>query len=182
MRENKPTKKAKSRFTYSGEEIARPLIHWLNAGGDKLPGVVELLQIADRHHKTENPKLKKLLKDKANAILADYRFTAVIDEMNGLWKIEWHDFGRGGVGAQATFILLLFDLAKQGLWQTVQRCEKPDCQKWFFKRFMHQRFCSDECRIAVLQNDPARREQRAEKMRDLRRLKKLRQRKQKVGK
>jgi integrase len=43
-----------------------------------------------------------------------------------------------------------------------------DCKRWFFAKFEHQRFHSDECRIEVLQADPARREQRTKYMRELR--------------
>ncbi len=172
-RTNKAIQKIKSRVhTFHGEEIAAPLVRWLNAGGGKLPGVVELIEIAERHHRTENPKLRALLLAKANAVLLDYRFAPVIDHLNDRWEIEWHDAGKGGVGAQASAILLLLDLAEAGLARSVRRCEKDDCQQFFFARFDHQKFHSDKCRTAALASDPGRREARRHYMKELRRKRK----------
>jgi hypothetical protein len=178
-RANKAPQKDNSRVhTYYGEEVARPLVAWLNKGGDQLHGIAGLLEIAGRHRQAEargtRPArlLMRLLQAKANGILADYRFAPVIDSMNDRWEIQW--VGIGGQGGEAQFVLLLLELAERGLIHSLRRCAKEDCKRWFFAHYDHQRFDSDQCRIAVLQGDPARQEARKAYMRELRRLKKLR--------
>jgi hypothetical protein len=176
-------KKAKRRFTYYGEEAATPLVRWLNDGGDKLPTIVNLLKFAHKYHDAKDPKVKHLYMTQVDSILLDFRFAPVIAEMNDRWTIAWGYAGQPGVREQpevreqAMAILFLLDLAEMGVWRNLKRCEKSDCQKWFFARFGHQRYCSDECRIAVLQHDPARKKQRAEQMRKLRHDEKIRRKK-----
>jgi hypothetical protein len=177
-RANKGPKKRNSRVhVFYGQDVAGPLVAWLNAGGDKLQGVAPLLEIAERHRQAEargtRPAalLMRLLQGKANAVLQDYRYAPVIDTMNDKWEIEW--MGIGGQGGEAGFVLLLLDLAERGLIHSIRRCAKGDCRRWFFAHYDHQRFDADKCRIAVLASDPARKEERKAYMRELRRKRKV---------
>jgi len=160
-------------YVYDAESIGGSLVRWLNAGGDRLRrrDVVDLIDIA-RKYSNAKPAVKPLLQAKANAILLAWAFSPIIDDMDDRgWKIEWIA-KRGGVGGQANAILTLLDLAEAGLIDSLRRCEWKECGKWFIARFKHQRFDVAEHRILALQTDPARKEQRARKMRQLRRTKK----------
>jgi hypothetical protein len=175
-----PKKEESHGHDFYGEDLARPLIAWLNSGGDQLPGVSGLLEIAGRYHEAQARKSKpaallmRLLKEKATAILTDYRFTPVVDEMNDRWHIEW--MALADHTGEAPFVLRLLDLAEIGKIHSIRRCAREDCRRWFFARYGHQRFHSGECQIAVLQADPVRKAQRAKHMRWLRQWKKLRSR------
>jgi len=54
-------------------------------------------------------------------------------------------------------------LAKQGLLDRIQTCE---CGKWYFRRFTHQKFCSQECRIKFLESSEERKEQKRQRARE----------------
>jgi hypothetical protein len=64
-------------------------------------------------------------------------------------------------------------LKQHALLHRIRRCARPGCGAWFFAKFEHQKCHSDECRIAVLSADEARREARKKYMRDLRAKKKV---------
>ncbi|WP_035350146.1 hypothetical protein [Edaphobacter aggregans] len=58
----------------------------------------------------------------------------------------------------------VLELAESGLVWKVQPCE---CGKFFFKRFSHQRFCSEKCRIADFRTSDEARRKRNEYARKL---------------
>jgi hypothetical protein len=177
-RANKAPKKHDSHNTFYGEDIAGPLVAWLNAGGDRLQGVAGLLEIAERYRQAEARGTRRArqlmgwLKGKANGVLLHYHYLPVIHEMNDRWEVEW--LCAGGQAGEPAFVLLLLELAERGLIHSVRRCAKADCHRWFFAHYDHQRFDTDKCRIAALAEDPARKEERKAYMRELRRLQKLR--------
>jgi len=171
-------KKTKSHgHAYYGEDLARPLVAWLNGGGDRLPGVSGLLEIAGRYHEAQARKSKpaallmELLKTKATGILTGYQFTPVVDSMNDRWHIEW--MAIADHAGEAPFVLRLLDLAEIGKIHSIRRCAREDCRRWFFARYDHQRFHSSECQIGALQADPIRKTRRAAHMRQLRQDRKL---------
>jgi hypothetical protein len=68
-------------------------------------------------------------------------------------------------------------LKEEGLLDRLRECARPGCGEWFFAKFDHQKCHSDDCRVAILSADEARKEERKKYMRKHRRTKKLRKRK-----
>lgn len=70
--------------------------------------------------------------------------------------------------AECEAALRIADLAEMGLLGSVTQCEckHPSGGQWFFARFAHQRFCSDECRIRYNASSPQAKAYRAKKARE----------------
>ena len=58
---------------------------------------------------------------------------------------------------------MLIDAIKSGALSKVKSCA---CGKYFYQRFSHQKFCSDECRVRENQNSEKAREYRRTKQRE----------------
>lgn len=54
-------------------------------------------------------------------------------------------------------------LADQGLLDRLEMC---DCGLWYFARFSHQRFCSEECRVRFWESSEDRKEQKRQRARE----------------
>jgi hypothetical protein len=54
-------------------------------------------------------------------------------------------------------------LADRGLLDRIQLCP---CGGWYFRRFSHQRFCSETCRVEFWENSEERKQQKRERARD----------------
>ncbi len=84
---------------------------------------------------------------------------------------EWKDeFDLPGVQmAESGAIRVALDLMQTGLIWKVSRCR---CEKFYFRRFSHQRFCSTKCRLADSRDSDDARKKRNEYARKLYQLKK----------
>jgi len=95
-------------------------------------------------------------------------------------KIAWHDAGKGGRGSQATFMLPYCSTwQSRGAWRSFETVREERLQKVFFARFQPPRLLlrrTQDCRPAI--RPQIRKADRARKMRELRRLKKIRQKKE----
>ena len=56
------------------------------------------------------------------------------------------------------------ELIKSGLISKIKKCR---CQKYYFKKFAHQRFCSQKCKLAEFRTNDVVREKRNEYARKL---------------
>jgi hypothetical protein len=62
-------------------------------------------------------------------------------------------------------ILCIMELARENLFKDLHTC---DCGKWFFGRFIHQKFCSQTCQQKHHRSDPEYKEKRRVYMKNLR--------------
>jgi predicted RNA-binding Zn ribbon-like protein len=66
-------------------------------------------------------------------------------------RLEWRCAGRP---AELNAVLVAVELARQGCIASLKECPNPTCSRWFFARFSHQRFCSEDCKAFFKKVDP----------------------------
>jgi hypothetical protein len=169
-----PTKKAKSRgHVFRGEDLAGPLLTWLNSRRNTEGRIESLLDAYRRRRALTSENEIRAWETEVDGILGYYRLLPVIIGTNAnQWLIDWRSTRKDSQSPESAALLKLLTLASQGLLANVRRCERPDCGTWFYQRFVHQKYHTEKCKFAVLAADPARKEKRREYMRDLRKLKK----------
>jgi len=89
------------------------------------------------------------------------------------WTVSWKFVKKS---PEPTGLLVLDKcllLKQEGLLDRIRQCAQPGCGEWFFAKFEHQKCHSDDCRVAMLSADEARKEERKKYMRKHRRTKKL---------
>jgi endogenous inhibitor of DNA gyrase (YacG/DUF329 family) len=87
------------------------------------------------------------------------------------WKLEWHypdeRLGQTSYLGKGRALTCLIALAEEGTLDRMRKC--PECSKWLYARFSHQRFCSTKCQQAHYWASPEWKAHRREWMRDYRR-------------
>jgi hypothetical protein len=195
VRHIQASKLAQNSRKYSGESGAVTLVRWLNECKDVqaknrirglLNGVMRMMGAAavmpaaasytDGDEWGRHPGVKSFEARQryVNRLLKRYR--AVPQVM--AWKVprgsgevldwhfswspteEWSSVRRGL--SEFGAVVAIFSLGTKGLF----RLRPCGCGKAFFKRFAHQKFCSDVCRIKFYSNDPKWKAYRAGKARD----------------
>jgi hypothetical protein len=175
---------------YLGEKQARAVIEWLNAKPKKkLSDPVE--QLIREYAKwtagaNVNAATKKvrLILHKSKLVLTPYWFPVTIFAMRfsrhrktmapkpltdwQRWGIEWDPTAEGMGRAQALALRELLELASRGLLGHVKKCERKECNRWFFARFHHQRFHSQKCQLEVFRSSPEWKQKRRDYMKRLR--------------
>jgi hypothetical protein len=64
-------------------------------------------------------------------------------------------------------VLIAVELAQEGRIASLKECANPNCKRWLFARFKHQKFCPDRnCKDLFHQNDPAEREARSKQAKE----------------
>lgn len=91
------------------------------------------------------------------------------------WRCNVCD-ARGSDRDESQALHALLELAKQGLLERFRRCGDPECGRWFYARFHHQKFHSPECQQRFFKSSDKWKSRRAEYMRNLRRGQKQQQR------
>lgn len=161
---------AKRQRSYPGEELADPLVKWLNRQPSK--ELVSLLELAQRHRKATDSnapgkrKLGKLLQDTINSITLGYLYNPVVERIDRRWKVEW--CAQDGRGPEAVMLLFVIDLAQQGLFHRVTRCGNPKCGRWFFAITDVQRFHSPACALKAFRSTAKFKERHKKYMHDWR--------------
>ena len=174
--------------TFSGERDAGFILHVLNSGA--LPGQERLAKAAkarivgvldairDLFRKTEKnphwylgeesneeetahilaPEISAAL-TAVNVKLAKYTSSSLfLPTLEGRrkWKVENALRDRHSVH-ESQAIHAIVRLADQGLLDRLKVC---DCGCWYFARFAHQRFCSEECRMRFWEGSEERKERK----------------------
>jgi hypothetical protein len=181
MTENKP-------YSFSGERDAGFVLHVLNsaalprqerlarAAKARIVGVLD--SIRDLFRKAEeNPHwhmgeenneeeiifhLAPEVSDALTAVnvkLAKYTSCSIfLPTLEGRrkWKVEAALMDRHSV-YEGQAVHALVRLADQGLLDRLKTC---DCGVWYFARFAHQRFCSEECRVRFWEGSEERKERK----------------------
>jgi hypothetical protein len=165
--------------TFIGEEDSASLIKRLNS--DPEGDLVHLLDYAEclRDAVLKKPvsedrrRLAVRCIERINSTLQEFAFSPIFEGISGdRWVIDW---GSGNASRrQAAAVLVLLDLAEQGLLHRVRMCANAKCLRWFYARFDHQRFDSEKCQQEVYRADPQWKQKRREYMKKLRQLHKRR--------
>lgn len=157
--------------TYPGQDLAEPLVQWLNRRPSK--DLLDLLDTAERHRKAlADPgsrvkrELAGWLKAKINAILDVFTFNPLVEKIDHRWRVEW--CARESKGGESVMILFVIDLAERGLLHKVRRCAHESCRKWFFAKNDSQIFHSPVCGMKRFRSRAEWKEHRAEYMREWR--------------
>jgi len=125
-------------------------------------------------------------------LLTRYKvYPEISPSSKGRWYQRWRSIGRHDE-AQITvsakgdtypfgeedILLAVLDLAKRGFLERVRRCRY--CEKWFFARVRHQKFCTRDCQQSNFRTSKEFRAKRKFYMRRYRRAEYKRARKAKV--
>jgi len=77
------------------------------------------------------------------------------------WTFGWYSHS----GARAAeMIFRLVRLAERGLLARIRKCTR--CNKWFYAKFNHQRFCGKKCQLQHYQTSEEWKERRRERYRN----------------
>jgi hypothetical protein len=162
------------RERYYGEDSGRIVADWLNRHKQETDPIRRLLAADSEFHAggfrpfEAARKIDSTLREvlcAARFAIAPVLVEATIDQ----WRLDWrpiHFKKRGPALAIQKFL----DLASEGLLGHLRQCAW--CKQWFFARFSHQRFDSNDCQLADFRSDPKWKKQRADYMRRRRRAEK----------
>jgi hypothetical protein len=174
--------------TYLGEETARPLIEYLNSlppGGDAVEGLLERIVFIDEDPGTKVERLQDVLclvQGAYRGALPTLTFRPVLslsfDPTAGRKRFTFHWEPVNEADArQAEAFLAIFELASQGLISRVRKCARPECNRWFWAKFEHQRFDLKSCQEQTYHLAPEWKAKRALYMRKARLREKEREQK-----
>jgi hypothetical protein len=175
---------------FQGQELAESVLGWLRRQHPKNDRVEKLVRLELERAEffpgvsaDEDPSVE--IVHLVNDTMRLWNFGLVHTATATLhdWTVAWKSRPSKRAGPEE---LLAFHncclLKQQGLLDRIRQCARPSCGEWFFAKFDHQNFHSDECRKAELSVDEARKEARRQYMRDLRSKKKVKKfRSQKKG-
>jgi hypothetical protein len=189
-------KKAEMGRTYQGEEEARFLLSQLNKGrmihGDSLRQIIMALQelsdcqaVSKRALLDGDPaQITQIEKVEAvNKLLRRYEalpYLRLPSPAGAAVRLGWRTRrtvsggtqSRRNVDLEFNAVLVAVQLAGEGLIGSLKRCAGPGCEQWFFARFSHQLFHSEDCKALFYKNDPQQKAKRRKKARDYYQLQK----------
>jgi hypothetical protein len=171
--------------TFSGEEESWGIVWWLNNCDDEreLNRIKRLMNALagmtgrsvsepvaakgrDRNEKRRHSRVRSSEHplNYVNRLVGRYRaFPLVIDSETEGWEFLWTPTKSQatGFGDEFNAALAVLELGSRGL----SRIGFCGCRKAFFKRFAHQKFCTDKCRVRFYTNDPKWKAYRTDKAR-----------------
>jgi hypothetical protein len=162
-------KKERASHTFAGEQEGTELAQWLNNDGPRRigsdrsehraesrtrTGIAQLIQDLNVSAETfiREGRLDAALNDRIERQLSRYTLKVktvhVEDEgkyktfAEPKWTFGW--YSRAGARA-AEMIFGIVRLGERGLLARVRRCDR--CDRWFYAKFNHQRFCGKKCQL-----------------------------------
>ena len=175
--------------TFWGEQVAGPVLHWLNAPLQSGPGLSTLalkrsknrvLQIISYMRELQEPTMQIGVASKVSSIGQRYEpvglnrmltgytsspriFTdeAFLPEEGQRWVLGKYISGRHPP-EELCAVEAIIILAEKNRLDKLQVC---GCGKWYFVKFSHQKFCSTGCRVRFWESSAERMEQKRESAR-----------------
>jgi hypothetical protein len=152
------------RRTFAGENRASLLIHWLNDGKDRTARarilelhrlLLELVETADSPEKNPGPHSPKSpwtkLRNRTNRILLKYPVCAQLAWfrtgyfLTGYVPLVERRYRKSGLLTESGAVFELLNVFREpGSWWRIAQCR---CGRYYFRRFRHQRFCNEVCRV-----------------------------------
>jgi predicted RNA-binding Zn ribbon-like protein len=152
---------------YQGEAKARFLVNLLNQWRmiplDSLRGIMLALQkLGECQSMSRQRLLRKQLPqiEAMNKILRRYQARPrlrLLSPGDG-FRLEWQRIGDDDL--ELWGVLTAVELAQEGRIAKLKKCANPNCKRWLFARFKHQRFCSVACHEMFHRTDEADKERR----------------------
>ena len=178
---NKKRRKLREKKEFWGEIDSQRVIDYLNSphpDGDPVERLVQLngdvVQGVVRIGAMPGDQIRSLV---AEAVTATQLATApaVLEVGARYWKVDWRLVGHMDPRQALAFINVLHCASKGVLWR-IRRCRRSDCGKWFFARFRHGLFCSEDCGKRYYSSSPEYRNQKREAAKRYRREQEARDR------
>jgi hypothetical protein len=179
--------------TYYGEDIAQPLLEWLNTPRRKSQRVDEmLLAFADirakRNEYVAVRTIRAILKDCSLRLVPWWSQPMVQSQSEspfrpGVYRykldrsrsvVEWDPVSPRMSRAEALAMRSLLDLSSQALLDHVRLCARQECGTWFYVHIAHQHHCSKPCQQAHVRGTQEWKERRSAYMRRRRHEEKVR--------
>ena len=176
---------------YRGEEEARFLLSQLNEGStihrDSLRQIISALQeLADCHPITrprvwsgDSVQIEEMRKiETVNKSLRQYEARPRLRlpfTRGGPIRLEWRSTPKSITDAtrvrrdanlELKTVLIAVELAQEGRIVSLKQCANPNCKRWLFARFKHQRFCSEACYELFHRTDPQEKKRRRDWAKD----------------
>lgn len=156
---------------YCGEDIARPLVVWLNKKRRtnspewKVIWLIEQLQTVVMLHETSNDRSYSVDLQRTEVALINKELRRYV-----FWlSVTLQEGGKIGIIRKSRldhfeFLYAALCLAGNGYLLRLRRCNQ--CQRWLFARFSTQTVCSKVCRQKKHRANPTVRLRRSEYMRN----------------
>ena len=167
---------------FYGELSSRPLVDWLNNAKDKAARsrvlalhrmLSELVKTAPSDPNSHDPECDwQKLRRRINRILLKYPvcrqlitwFSRGFFMTANMPLNERRVYGPNAMLTETGAVLALLNLFEaRANWWRVRECY---CGKYYFRRFRHQRFCSETCRVKRFRSSEEWREHRRTKARE----------------
>jgi len=163
-------KTARAERTYRGETEALFLVNELNkrlrTARGTLRETVHALQALSEYQSL--PLGEQRLKiSRINKVLQQYHARPLLRgdrRRKDGFRLEWQS--NEGDDLELLAVLRAVELAQGGRIASLKECSNPDCKRWLFARFAHQRFCSEACKELFHSTDEADKERRRNWARD----------------
>jgi len=168
--------------SYFGEFAAGPLVDWLNSDtrrkkfpkGDAIERGLELnagIPIQSTQHDVESYIARLVAKSK-------FAVAPTVESVSpSQWTVKWTPVGKLDF-RQGMALIKLLQLADDGLLDRVRKCAKKECGRWFYAKFIHQRFHDLICQQQTFRDDPDYRRHRADSQKRAKHDAKQRQKRQ----
>jgi hypothetical protein len=87
----------------------------------------------------------------------------------GTIRLEWRSTPKSNTDAtrlrrdanlELKTVLIAVELAQEGRIASLKQCANPNCKRWLFARFKHQKFCSEACYELFHRTDPQEKKRR----------------------
>jgi hypothetical protein len=165
----------RSERTYRGEEEARFLLSQLNEKRmihrDRLRQIILALQeLGDCRQitrqrilsgdPTQIEEMRKI--ETVNKFLRQYEARPRLrlpSPFGGGIRLAWRCAGKD---IELNAVLIAVELARQGRIASLKECTNSDCKRWFFAKFAHSRFCSEDCKNTFHRENPDEKKRRRE--------------------
>jgi hypothetical protein len=172
--------------TFQGENEAQFLLRFMN--GDRrvhqdtlheivlaLQGLQPVTPITRQRVLSGDPTLKQQTDriEAVNRILRQYEAVPIIRPPSvvsgsGI-RLEWRPTGdsaarrrqtRGDAHTELSAALIAIGLAQEGRIHSLRQCK--NCARWFFAKFAHSKFCTEDCKNTFQRENPGEKERRRE--------------------
>lgn len=176
--------------TFQGEDEAQFLLRFMNGDRrghrDTLQEIVLALQglqlatpITQQRVLSGDPTLEQQTNriEAVNRILRQYQAVPHIRPPSPVHdsgiRLEWRPTGdsaahrkqtRGDAHTELSAALIAIGLAQDGRIHSLRQCQ--NCARWFFAKFSHSRFCTEDCKNTFHREDPVEKERRRNWARD----------------
>ncbi len=184
-RRSSHVRQTRTQRTYPGEAEARFLLSQLNDGltidrGSLRQIILALQELADCQPITRQrvlsgdpvqvEEMRKI--ETVNKFLRQYEARprlSLPSPRGGPIRLEWRSTPKRMTGAtrmrrdanlELKAVLIAVELAQQGRIASLKECANPNCKRWLYARFKHQKFCTEACYKLFHQTDPGEKRRR----------------------